>query len=182
MVEGYLTQNPERKERRKQTKKKYYLSRKIQLQELGLKNYHSKSPEEKLAIAQRNKKWRQDNPDKIKIFRARKNARPEIRICNSLRCRIREKIKNIQLKVHLSKTIGKKPRELKDYIESKWLPGMTWENYGLYGWHIDHIRPCSSFDLNNPEEIQKINHFSNLQPLWAKDNIAKGDKWEESVI
>ena len=50
---------------------------------------------------------------------------------------------------------------------------MSWDNYGSY-WHIDHIRPCASFNLQNEEEQQICFHYSNLQPLTAKDNIIKG--------
>lgn len=61
--------------------------------------------------------------------------------------------------------------ELMDHLESNFLPGMTWENWG--SWHIDHIEPVCSFDLANTEELKKCSHFSNLRPLWKQDNLAK---------
>ena len=62
------------------------------------------------------------------------------------------------------------------YIETKFEEGMTWENYGRNGWHIDHIIPCASFDLTKIENQQKCFHYTNLQPLWWFDNISKGCK------
>lgn len=54
-------------------------------------------------------------------------------------------------------------------------PGMTWENYGE--WHIDHKKPCASFDLTKPDEQRKCFHYTNLEPLWAADNFSKGAKY-----
>ena len=63
--------------------------------------------------------------------------------------------------------------QFKAYIESLWKPGMSWKNYGVHGWHLDHIVPESSFDMQNDEEVKKCFHHRNYQPLWADENIRK---------
>lgn len=65
---------------------------------------------------------------------------------------------------------------VREHLESLFQPGMTWENHGLRGWHIDHIRPCASFDLTDPEQQRACFHYTNLQPLWAHENLSKGDR------
>lgn len=70
--------------------------------------------------------------------------------------------------------IGCTVPELMAHLELQFAEGMTWENHGRDGWHIDHIRPCASFDLTDPEQQRQCFHYSNLQPLWAADNIRKG--------
>lgn len=71
--------------------------------------------------------------------------------------------------------VGCSVQELREYLESQFLPGMSWENHGE--WHVDHKRPCASFDdLSDPEQQRECFHFSNLQPLWALDNLRKGKK------
>lgn len=62
------------------------------------------------------------------------------------------------------------------YLESRFEPGMCWENYGVNGWHVDHIMPCAIFNLSNPDHQKRCFHFSNLQPMWAVDNRRKGAK------
>lgn len=66
--------------------------------------------------------------------------------------------------------------ELRTHLESQFHPGMTWGNHGYEGWHVDHIRPLAAFDLSDPEQQKQAFHFSNLQPLWKKDNLDKGTK------
>lgn len=92
--------------------------------------------------------------------------------------------KNIRGRIWFALRKGKKcarTRELlgcsidyfKTHIEAQFQPGMTWDNYGPEGWHIDHIYPCAAFDLSKPEEQKKCFNYSNMQPLWAKENMKK---------
>ena len=62
---------------------------------------------------------------------------------------------------------------LMGYLEKQFTKGMTWQNYGKDGWHIDHIKPCASFDLTNPQQQRECFHYTNLQPLWATSSIAE---------
>ena len=70
--------------------------------------------------------------------------------------------------------LGYSPADLKNHLESKFLPGMSWEARSL--WHIDHIKPISAFIAEGITDPKIINALTNLQPLWAKDNLAKGAK------
>lgn len=65
--------------------------------------------------------------------------------------------------------------KLKAHLAKNFEPGMTWDNWG--DWHIDHIKPLTAFNLNDNEELEKACHYSNLQPLWARDNLRKSDQW-----
>ncbi len=99
-----------------------------------------------------------------------------------LRCNLSRRINNAlhgNIKSdRTKKLLGCSIDELKLYIQNKFTYGMTWNNYGA--WHIDHIRPCISFDLSIPEQQRKCFNYSNLQPLWAIDNIIKRNKYESS--
>ena len=67
---------------------------------------------------------------------------------------------------------------LRSYIEGKFERGMTWENYGE--WHVDHIRPCASFDLSDKEQVLQCFNWRNLQPMWASENISKGSNYAQT--
>lgn len=71
--------------------------------------------------------------------------------------------------------VGMTPLQLMAYLEKMFEDGMTWDNYGT--WHLDHIRPCASFDLTDVDQQIACFHYTNLQPLWAKDNLVKGASW-----
>ena len=75
--------------------------------------------------------------------------------------------------------IGCSTNELREHLEKQFRDGMTWENYGK--WHIDHIRPCASFDLSIKEQQLECFNYTNLQPLWAIENYRKSDKYESEV-
>lgn len=106
-----------------------------------------------------------------RLYQQKWRQNPVNRLAHQLRTRIGKFVRNGQ---SATKELGCSVVELKLYLESKFLPGMTWENYGK--WHVDHILPLSKFDLTDPEQFKKAAHFSNLQPLWATDNIKKGNK------
>ncbi len=73
--------------------------------------------------------------------------------------------------------IGCTKQQLVEHLRSQYKPGMTDENYGQ--WHIDHIKPCALFDLTDPDQRRACFHFSNLQPLWAAENLAKSDSYDD---
>jgi len=75
--------------------------------------------------------------------------------------------------------VGCSKDELRDHIERQFSKGMTWDNQGFLGWHIDHILPCSSFDHSDENQVRQCWHFTNLRPMWSKANLSKGKKISE---
>ena len=117
--------------------------------------------------------------------RYRKCVQHKIGTC--IRTRIKDaltynRITSVKKTQHTEELLGCTIEHCKKYLESLFKEGMSWDNYGYRGWHIDHIVPCSAFDLTKVEEQKKCFHYTNLQPLWAKDNLSKGDKltWSKS--
>lgn len=93
-----------------------------------------------------------------------------------LSCRMRGllKSKSLDKKQTFNEVLGCSPEFLIEHLEQKFTEGMSWDNHGLYGWHIDHIIPLSS--ANTEEEIYNLCHYTNLQPLWAEENLKKSNK------
>lgn len=117
------------------------------------------------------KKWHKEN--QAEIYQ-RRRARPYEKLSASIRTRMRECIKRGYKSEKTEVLLGITIKELKVYLQGKFTEGMTWENYGK--WHIDHIVPLSRFDLSTGENQKKAFHYTNLQPLWAKDNLQKHAK------
>ena len=96
----------------------------------------------------------------------------------AMRCRLRDRIKKwLNGKIKSAPTaelVGCTEKECNEWLESQFLPGMTWENRDL--WHIDHMKPLDLFDALDPAEQRKACHYTNLQPLWAKDNLEQSNK------
>ncbi len=109
----------------------------------------------------------------------KKQTNPIYKLECNLRSRIRSAInqKRSGGTVKSAKTIellGAPINDVYKHLEAQFKQGMTWENYGK--WHVDHILPCSSFDLGKAEEQLKCFNYKNLQPLWATDNLKKHAK------
>ena len=103
---------------------------------------------------------------------------PTFKLIKNLRRRILSAIKHQSTKKSGKsfELLGCSAEEVVIYLESEFKDGMSWENHGSKGWHIDHILPCASFNLADPEEQKKCFHYTNLQPLWWSDNLEKGDR------
>lgn len=84
--------------------------------------------------------------------------------------------RKITNKSRIVQLLGCEWHEFIAHVESQFQPGMTWANHGLRGWHFDHIRPLSSFDLTDDAERLKGCNYTNVQPLWAADNVRKGGR------
>lgn len=88
----------------------------------------------------------------------------------------------------LSKSLGCTYEELSLHLEGQFYncpetgEEMTWDNYGVHGWHLDHVVPLSKFNLSDPFHFRLANNYQNIQPMWAKSNIVKGNKVTNHVI
>lgn len=108
--------------------------------------------------------------------RIRRKEDLNFRITGQLRTRLRYYLLKAKKENKFSELIGCNPNQFRQHIEDSFLDGMNWENQGFYGWHIDHIKPVSKFDLTKKDQQKKCFHYSNLRPLWSKDNFNKGNK------
>ena len=138
--------------------------------------------ENKETISVQHREYYNENKEKmiqnsLNYKRTRLAEDPLFRLITNMRGRIAKAIKS-QAGEKAAKSmelLGCSVQHVRDHLESQFTEGMTWENQGE--WHVDHIRPCASFNLEDPEEQKKCFHWTNLQPLWALDNIRKGAKY-----
>ena len=144
---------------------------------------------------QRAKKYAEDNKEKlieyrknfyqqhkVRLRKANDEYKKKIyredgfqRMKKNLRDRVREFLFENKKSIRTKNILGLDSHDFKTYIEHKFSEGMNWENYGL--WHLDHIKPLSL--AKNLEEVIELNHYTNLQPLWAEDNLKKNNKYND---
>jgi hypothetical protein len=140
----------------------------------------SKNPEYKAKMMHQSRTWKANNQEKVrasvrKSIQKRKLIDPGFKV----QCNLRHRLKEIMGKVkkggthHTNNLTGCSTRQLAKHLESQFRRGMTWENYGTK-WHVDHILPCASFDHTDPRQVAQCWHWTNLRPLDAKQNMAKG--------
>lgn len=158
--------------------KKYYTEHKDEVL-IKCKQYRETHSEWKKAY---DKKYVEEHPDIIlKIKRDYYNRNKDntfFRIRMNLSGRIVGALRGRSKYKDTMSLVGCTLIELRKHLEEQFQEGMSWDNYGKDGWHVDHIRPCASFNLNSPEQQRECFHYDNLQPLWAVDNMQKGSLWQ----
>lgn len=150
------------KERRKLQLQKYYLKNKLKIK-TKQKEYNKKYPHIRREYLRKyfSSRLKYDNNFKLGIY---------------MRNRIRLALKRNTKHGHTINLLGCTIIDLKTHLENQFKPGMSWNNYGRR-WHVDHIKPCSLFNLDIDEEQCKCFHYTNLQPLWAEENIRKNNDY-----
>lgn len=175
------------KDKIKKSKKLYSINNK-EKEKIRIDNWRKKNEQQ---IRVKRKKWRELNQDKIKsykenykkinkdkinsYFSKKRKTDIQYKLGSNLRNRLKSAINGNYKSGSAVRDLGCTIPELKQYLESKFLPGMSWDNWTVDGWHIDHIKPLSSFNLTDRQQFLEACHYTNLQPLWAKDNLLKSD-------
>lgn len=146
----------------KKRRSNHYQKNKERLQKQGREYYH-------------NNKEKIINNARV-YFSNRYNSDSYFKLKQTLRNRLRKVLKSKKLHKDnkFAEYIGCSLEELKQHLESQFQPGMSWENHTTDGWHVDHIVPLDS--ASTSEEMMKLSHYTNLQPMWAIPNIKKGNK------
>jgi hypothetical protein len=163
------------KEEIKEKQRAYYLKNRERIYAY-FKKYKA---ERKEHYANLNKKWFLNNKKRRQEYvnkreRHQRKTNPTFKIKAYMRVRIYAALKGINKAKKTMDLLGCTIEQLWIHLEKTFKPGMTRENYGK--WHVDHIIPCASFDLTIPEQQTKCFHYTNLQALWASENIIKSDK------
>ena len=130
------------------------------------------------------KVYYEENKEKINVQTTNYTRRKykedlNFRLLNICRSRVTLALKGKVKSKNTLELIGGSAENLKKHLESQFTEGMTWDNHGK--WHIDHIKPCAVFDFTVKGQQHECFHYTNLQPLWAEENMRKSAKYEESV-
>jgi len=148
--------------------------------------YHNNKDKNKQSA----KKWQHENKEYFNNYYKNKRINDiSFKITTNLRRKTNKMVKGKYKTASTKELLGCDIENLRLHMKKQFYDRstgeqMTWDNYGYYGWHIDHRLPCADFDLTDPEQQKECFHYTNLQPLWAEDNLAKSDKlnWTKGSI
>lgn len=140
------------------------------------RDYYLKNKER---FSAQSNKWQKANRPKVNSYYREYNKKrlkedSNFKLARNLRIRLNIAIKYSYKEGSAVEELGCSIKSLKKHLESKFKTGMTWDNYGK--WHIDHIRPLASFNLEDIQQLKLACNYTNLQPLWAADNLKKSNK------
>ncbi|WP_440679031.1 hypothetical protein [Candidatus Pelagibacter sp. HIMB1517] len=153
----------------KKTEKGRTVAKKAQKKWLEKTDYYKNISKDPVKREKRNREASERRKKRLKVD-------IEYKLTNTLRSRFTHwfRRKGEKKNTSIMKLVGCTKTELKKHLESQFKDGMTWDNYGE--WHIDHIKPLATFDIKDPVQVAKASHYTNLQPLWAKENLTKSKK------
>jgi len=159
-------------DKRRKQEKEWYANNTERAKKTRKDYYHAN----KDSILEKRTKYYQNNKEAVaKYYRERAKNDTEFKIRCNLRKRMSKIIRRMQKSGSAIRDLGCTVKQLMNHLESSFYNGMTWENYGK--WHIDHIIPLSAFDLTDRDQFLQACNYKNLQPLWAKDNLSKSNKY-----
>ena len=126
-------------------------------------------------VASHNAKWVKSNPKYYSLYiKKRSAASPDFKLRCTIRNKISAALKNKENGV--LDLLGCNITKARKHLEAQFRPGMSWQTHSKFGWHVDHIKPISSFDLTDETQRKQCFHYTNLQPLWWWENLKKGSK------
>ena len=177
----------------KNYRKEYYLKHRAKILK-EQKEYYINNPDKKVEQNGRKREYHKKNKERFKAHRQKpevkkqrlavakryqKNKRetnPLFKIRQTLSCRLNHALRGELKAANTMKLVGCSTEFLKQYLENQFKPGMNWKNHAITGWHIDHIKPCTAFNLSDHKQQRECFHYTNLQPLWYDENIRKSNK------
>ena len=159
----------------KEYMKQHYQTNKEAIAKKVMQYYHAN----KESVAKKKKQWQQANKEVLaeynKQYQKKRRANdPLYRMMHNLRVGLGNAMNGTSKPKRTMELLGCSRRQFRRHLSARFTKGMTLENYGE--WHMDHIIPVSSFDHHDPEQVAICWHYTNLQPLWAEDNLKKSDK------
>ena len=165
------------KEKSDEYKKVWYQENKEKIKK-SRKNYYKENKktilEKQKIYVNEHKESKREYINNYNINKRKKDV--NFRIIGALRSRLNRFVKKKNRSVSTLGLVGCSLEDLIKHLESQFKERMTWDNYGKVGWHIDHIIPCSSFELFKEDQQKICFNYKNLQPLWWWENISKGNK------